>query len=311
MRERKSIAHAKRERNLFVLKLAAAGVAMAIRSLKPRRAMAITGRRRPTHLVGQNKRIRVWQQRLVHASNARVVRASKLTDRINLNTSNSAYDPAKVLINSDNSDASDSNSNNKTPNTNNFTASDPVQIIAICQQNNAENPDDLDELFTLCVRSKLTQVVRQNKSMTVITSKLEEVYADLWAIPDPLSCSKNIYSAIFICEHIRKTWTLYLRGKDEFVDVFQAWLPKVEAESSCSMKALRADGRGEFIFIKLRTFCEKRGITIKYAAQYIHEENRLAKRGWRTIVTIKDAMLIDSRLPNDFWAEAMETANYF
>ena len=60
MRKRKVIAHAKREQNLFVLKLAAAGVAMTIRSLKPRRTMAITGRGRPTHLVSQNKRIRVW-----------------------------------------------------------------------------------------------------------------------------------------------------------------------------------------------------------------------------------------------------------
>ena len=113
-----------------------------------------------------------------------------------------------------------------------------------------------------------------------------------------------------MCEHTRKTWTLYLQRKDEFVDAFQAWLPTVEAESSCSMKALRADGGGEFISVKLHTFCKKRGITIKYAAPYVHKENGLAERGWRTIVTMKDAMLIDSGLPNDFWAEAMETANY-
>lgn len=42
----------------------------------------------------------------------------------------------------------------------------------------------------------------------------------------------------------------------------------------------------------------------------MHEENELAERGWRTIVTMKDAMLIDGGLPNDFWAKAIETANY-
>ncbi len=76
------------------------------------------------------------------------------------------------------------------------------------------------------------------------------------------------------------------------------------------MKVLRADGGGEFISAKLKPFCEKRGIVIRYAAPYVHEENGLAERGWRTIVTMKDSMLIDSGLPNDFWAEAMETANY-
>ena len=76
------------------------------------------------------------------------------------------------------------------------------------------------------------------------------------------------------------------------------------------MKILREDGGEEFISVKLRLFCEKRGITIRYATPYIHEENRLAERGWRTIVTMKDSMLVDSGLPNRFWAEAIETANY-
>lgn len=72
--------------------------------------------------------------------------------------------------------------------------------------------------------------------MTVTTSKLEEVHADLWGPHNPPSRSRDTYSAILMCEHTRKTWTLNLRGKDEFVDAFQVWLPKVEAESGCSMK---------------------------------------------------------------------------
>ena len=76
------------------------------------------------------------------------------------------------------------------------------------------------------------------------------------------------------------------------------------------MKALRADGGGEFISTKLKEFCETQGINIKYATPYLHEENGLAERGWRTLVTMKDSLLIDSGLPNDFWAEAMETSNY-
>lgn len=146
--------------------------------------------------------------------------------------------------------------------------------------------------------------------MIPTTSKLKEVHADLWGPHNPPSQSGSVYAGILMCEHTRKTWTLYLRGKDDFVDAFQAWLPRVESESGCSMKVLRADGGGEFISKKLRLFCEKRGIAIKYAAPYVHEENGLAERGWRTIVTMKDAMLIDSKLPNGFWAEAMETANY-
>ncbi len=139
--------------------------------------------------------------------------------------------------------------------------------------------EDLDKLCTSCMRSKSTRVVRQNKSMTAITSKLEEVHADLWGLHDPPSQSGNIYAAILMCEHTQKTWTLYLRGKDDFIDVFQVWFPRVKAESGYSMNLLRADDGGEFISKKLRSFCEKRGIAIRYAAPYVHKENGLAERG--------------------------------
>lgn len=42
----------------------------------------------------------------------------------------------------------------------------------------------------------------------------------------------------------------------------------------------------------------------------MHKENSLAERGWRTIVTMKDSLLLNSGLPLDFWVEAMDTANY-
>ena len=44
------------------------------------------------------------------------------------------------------------------------------------------------------------------------------------------------------------------------------------------MKALCADSKGEFLSIKLRTFCEKKGITLKYEVSYMHEENGLAEK---------------------------------
>lgn len=77
------------------------------------------------------------------------------------------------------------------------------------------------------------------------------------------------------------------------------------------MKVLQADSRKEFIFVKLRNFCKKREITIKYMAPYMHEKNEFAKQGWKIIVIMKNTMLIDNRLSNNFWAKAMEITNYF
>ena len=163
--------------------------------------MAITGRGQPIYLVSQDKCIRLWHQRLGYASNAQVVRVSKLTNRINLDTSNSKYDSAKIHSNSNDLDISDSDSDSKTPTTNNPTPSYTTPVIAACQDNNVDNLDNLDKLCTPSVRSKSTRVVRQNKSMTPITSKLKEVHTNLWGPHDFLSHSKNIYSAILMCKH--------------------------------------------------------------------------------------------------------------
>lgn len=50
---------------------------------------------------------------------------------------------------------------------------------------------------------------------------------------------------------------------------------------------------------------------IKYAVSYIYEENSLAEKGLRTLITIKNLLLINNGLSNNFWAEVIETANYF
>lgn len=146
--------------------------------------------------------------------------------------------------------------------------------------------------------------------MTEVKEKLEEVHVDLWGPHNPPLLSGKTYAAILLDAKTRKTWVMYLRLKDEFVDTFQTWLPKMENESKILMKILRADGGGKFISAKRKEFCEKRDITIKYAAPYMHKENGLAQRGWRTIVTMKDSLLINSALLLEFWAEAMDTANY-
>lgn len=76
------------------------------------------------------------------------------------------------------------------------------------------------------------------------------------------------------------------------------------------MKSLCANKREEFILVKFRDFYKRKGISIKYAALYMHKENGLVERRWRTIVTIKDSLLIDNELLPKFWAEAIDTANY-
>lgn len=66
------------------------------------------------------------------------------------------------------------------------------------------------------------------------------------------------------------------------------------------MKTLYADGGGEFIFIKLRYFYNKKGIVLKYTTLYIHKKKSIVEKSWQIIVTMKDLLLLDNRLLLDF-----------
>ena len=220
MRGNKTIVRAKRSHNLFTLNLAMPGQIMSVIS----RAMAITGRGRPTHLVSKNKRIRLWHQQLAHISNTRIVRASKLVEGIDLGPAKE-YDPREVFVDSEDSDDSEDDSRAEPFLAQQHTLEEVDPGSAHQIKSSIDDNDALDKLCTPCVGSKSTRVVRRNKSITPITSKLEEVHANLWGPHDPPSQSGSTYAAILMCEHTRKTWTLYLRGKNDFIDVFQVWLP--------------------------------------------------------------------------------------
>lgn len=63
----------------------------------------------------------------------------------------------------------------------------------------------LEKLCTTCVRSKSTQVVERDQSITPMTNKLEEVYADLLGPRNSPFQSGSSYAVILIYKHTWKT----------------------------------------------------------------------------------------------------------
>ena len=186
-----------------------------------------------------------------------------LVDGIDLGAIDKEYDLAKVLIDSDNSKTSDSEPTDLTTNAPQIPEPLVTAQAIVNRQKIPESlvtaqavaayqvSDVLDKICAPCVGSKSTRTVRRHKCMTPTTAKLEQVHIDFWGPHNPPSQSGSIYFVILIYENTQKTWTLYLRGKDDFVNAFQIWLFRVEAVSGCSIKTLRADGGREFISIKL------------------------------------------------------------
>ena len=114
--------------------------------------------------------VRVWHRRFGHASNARIVRASKLLT--GMRNFNNAYDPTEVYSNSEQSEFEHESDHN-----------DEAEASLL-----APLPDnDFDSICTPCIASKQTRVVIRDKPMTEASEKLEEVHVDLWGPHYPLS----------------------------------------------------------------------------------------------------------------------------
>lgn len=85
-----------------------------------------------------------------------------------------------------------------------------VRLMIILQQTKIRNTNRFDKLCLLYIKSKLTQIVKYNKNITVIIDKLIEIHANLWGSYNQLSQSESIYAVILIYKHIYKTCKIYL-----------------------------------------------------------------------------------------------------
>ena len=155
-----------KRKNLFVLDTQA----------QPGRAMLSKGKDRPTYLLSKNPQIRLWHQRLGHASNTRVVEAFKLTDGIDITIEKSEQIQEEPFSSDSEVDNKDKNSELSTTSN---TSSAPTITLLNKVTSTGTNPDQsVEQLCNPYIESKYTKIVR-HKKMTLTTRKLKKIHADL------------------------------------------------------------------------------------------------------------------------------------
>lgn len=199
------IAHARRDRNLFILDLATSGKVMQVNT----QAIMTTRQGRLTHLVSRIKKVCIWYRRFEHASNVKVIWVLKLLTEMGDFGEN--FDPTEIYSDSEASEPEKSFDNPNPINNDSTDADITIETQHERLMKASKITDfDFDEICEPYVGSKQTRVVRRYKHMTPVEEKLEEVHVDLWGPHNPASLSSSMYVAILICEKTRKLWVLYL-----------------------------------------------------------------------------------------------------
>lgn len=160
----------------------------------------------------------------------------------------------------------------------------------------------------ICAAGKLVQKPFRlnNKSATGI---LELIHSDVCQVED-LSIGKAKYFVTFLDDHSRKIFVYFLKQRDEVPDVVIKFINFVEKQTGRKLKMLRTDNGREYLNSKLRSALDGLGIQHQTSIVYQPQQNGRAERVNRVLLEKARCMLVESKLPIKFWAEAVSTACY-
>nr|AAL75759.1 Putative pol polyprotein [Oryza sativa Japonica Group]AAL91607.1 Putative pol polyprotein [Oryza sativa Japonica Group]AAP51772.1 retrotransposon protein, putative, Ty1-copia subclass [Oryza sativa Japonica Group] len=152
--------------------------------------------------------------------------------------------------------------------------------------------------------------VKFNISVHRIKGILDYVHADLWGPSHKPSLGGARYMLTIIDDHSRKVWPYFLKHKDDTFAAFKEWKVMIERQTEKEVKVLRTDNGGEFCSDAFDDYYRKEGIVRHYTIPYTPQQNGVAERMNRTIISKAHCMLSNARMNKRFWAEAANTACY-
>ena len=166
-----------------------------------------------------------------------------------------------------------------------------------------------------CVLGKMTKTPFPKKSQSRGSAPLELVHTDLCGPMQEESHGGSRYVLTFTDDFSRYTTVYFLRNKSETMTKFKDYVSLMENFSGqkmqkLSIKTLRSDNGGEYLSNEFTRFCNENGISREFSNPQTPEQNGVAERFNRTMIESARSMLYHSKLPLNFWAEAVNTAVY-
>ncbi|GJV79764.1 retrovirus-related pol polyprotein from transposon TNT 1-94 [Tanacetum coccineum] len=153
---------------------------------------------------------------------------------------------------------------------------------------------------------------KKDVSKTVPSSKgrLNLLHMDLCGPMRVASINGKKYILVIVDDYSRYTWTLFLRSKDETLEVLKDFLTMIQRNLQSLVISVRTDRGTEFLNKTLNAFFNQEGIEHQTSTPRIPEQNGIVKRRNHTLVEAARTMLSASKLPLFFWAKAISTACY-
>ncbi|GJS02705.1 putative ribonuclease H-like domain-containing protein [Tanacetum coccineum] len=117
-------------------------------------------------------------------------------------------------------------------------------------------------------------------------------------------------TCLFAKATIDESNVFFLATKDETSGILKTFITRIENQLDYKVKVIRCDNGTKFKNSIMNQFCKMKGIKREFSVARIPQQNGVAERKNRTLIEAARTMLVDSKLPTTFWAEAVNTACY-
>ncbi|KAK9824528.1 hypothetical protein WJX72_011105 [[Myrmecia] bisecta] len=139
---------------------------------------------------------------------------------------------------------------------------------------------------------------------------LELLHMDVCGPIQVPSLGGSVYLATFLDDYSKLSIVRPLHSKAEVAAEVMAVIELLENQSGSKVLVARTDNGTEYVNKALSEYFARKGILHQTTVRYTPEQNGAAERLNRTLMEKVPAMLEDSGLPKELWAEAAVTASY-
>jgi transposase InsO family protein len=146
------------------------------------------------------------------------------------------------------------------------------------------------------------------------TQPFELVYTDIEDVAGTTETKTHSgyrYIILFIDDCTRYMWVRLLKSNSEALQALEWFNTSVVKAQGAQLKCIQPDNAGEYTSAAFKQYCNDNGIQYRYSAPYSPEQNGVAERAWRTIMSAARCMLKDMpKLSTKYWGHAVSTAVY-
>ena len=153
-----------------------------------------------------------------------------------------------------------------------------------------------------------TKASHQKVNVIATSRCLKLIHVNLTGPTRTKSLGGKKYIMVIVDDFSRYTWVEFLREKSEACEKMEVLCKRFLNEKGVSIVKIRSDHGKEFENARFDSFCDKNGIKEEFSTPKTPQQNGVVKRKNRVIQEMARVMLLNKKIPQKFWGEAVNTS---